>query len=1159
MRKTNFNWLLTLIAVIGFAYTSNADVCTQTFTASGYDDDPTTVTIVPSDLTCTGGGTINSITLVNTAGSFTNTNCGNWYDFTLIVDGTTIIANGCQADFDGTSIAVGFSTIEVHSNDLDAYSDAVTVEFDLQIDYTPATCPAPTGLTASAVTNNSATLSWVIGASETAWNVEYGTTGFAQGTGTTVAATDTFVNVTGLTAATIYDFYVQADCGGGDQSTWVGPFSFTTECGAYNVPWTEGFEGIASAGDFPLCVSSNGDFTTGTSSQSYNRDAHTGTNYLYTNYTADDWFFTVGINLTAGESYDFSYWYITDGNSGWTEVSSWVGTAQDAASMTDSLTGIANSTITSYEELRGTFVAPSTGVYYFGIHVIADGSPWYITFDDLSVDLTPSCPAPSGLSASAVTNNSATLSWVIGASETAWNVEYGTTGFAQGTGTGTTVAATDTFVDVTGLTAATTYDFYVQADCGGDQSTWVGPFSFTTACDAINVFPYTQDFDGAWDCWSVVNNDADTYEWSQSSQYLTPHSGSYVAHGMGNNDDYLISPQFDIVDGMEIRWWDIVENATKNNTYDVLLSTTTSDISSFTINLGTFDCTNTNWVEHVINLTGYTGNVYIAFHQTYSASAYYGFGIDDFVLQDGPTCPDPTNLDVQNITTTSADLAWTTGGASTWNVMFGIAGFDTTGLGPLATDITTNPLSVDTLSPATSYEFYVRDRCATDDSSAWVGPFSFTTECDAITTFPWLEDFEDNGTELPICFNNVEGTWNMGTESYSGNYAARISYSHPNPAHLESPNFILPANYQISFMWKDDDISTAKVAGADTTFFEVSTDDGTTWITLDTLSAASNESSYSMAEHDLSAYAGTFKFRFRDVNDGSFSAYGTGIDSIVIRERTVTDLALVTPPNGAVADCDFTGQDTVPCFIENVGNTVITTGDTIFAWYELDGGTAVADTFVLAADLNPTDTLFAMFAQTADLAGLTTHNYKVYFEYVNDMNPVNDTVIGTVTHYEPSVDLGGVNDTITVTAYPYTLDAGAGFDSYLWNDGSTNQTLDVSADGWYNVLAIDSNYCEATDTVYVVLPTGINTIENTSLSIYPNPNDGQFTLSAKFNTNVDFTVEMVNLNGKTIYTKEFNGVDAINETIDVDSYAKGIYYIRLVGNNFVKQEKVVVY
>ncbi len=244
------------------------------------------------------------------------------------------------------------------------------------------------------ITTTAADLGWTENGSATQWNVEVGLPGFTPGTGAEVVAvtgtTDNPWNATGLTASTAYDFYVQADCGGGDFSTWVGPFTFTTACDAYNIPWTEGFESITTAGEIPNCMAVTGDFTTGTSPQTYNRDARTGANYLYTRWSADDWFFTVGVNLTAGESYDFSYWFVTDGNSGWLEISLWVGAAQDVISMTDSLNGVVDATNTDYVQLTGTYAAPSTGVYYFGIHVVANISPMYITFDDLMIDFSTS-------------------------------------------------------------------------------------------------------------------------------------------------------------------------------------------------------------------------------------------------------------------------------------------------------------------------------------------------------------------------------------------------------------------------------------------------------------------------------------------------------------------------------------------------------------------------------------------------------------------------------------------------------------------------------------------------------------------------------------------------------------------------------------------------
>jgi len=68
----------------------------------------------------------------------------------------------------------------------------------------------------------------------------------------------------------------------------------------------------------------------------------------------------------------------------------------------------------------------------------------------------------------------------------------------------------------------------------------------------------------------------------------------------------------------------------------------------------------------------------------------------------------------------------------------------------------------------------------------------------------------------------------------------------------------------------------------------------------------------------------------------------------------------------------------------------------------------------------------------------------------------------------PEIDLG--NDT-TVCVYldPYILDAGPDFDSYLWNDGSTDQTYDVFNDGTYFVTVSNAFGCEATDTIDITV------------------------------------------------------------------------------------------
>ena len=86
-------------------------------------------------------------------------------------------------------------------------------------------CPNPGGLTAvrDAGVNTNVNLLWVAGGTETAWEVQFGPSGFAMGSGTVISTTSVTATVTGIATANSYDFYVRAKCSATDNSGWVGP------------------------------------------------------------------------------------------------------------------------------------------------------------------------------------------------------------------------------------------------------------------------------------------------------------------------------------------------------------------------------------------------------------------------------------------------------------------------------------------------------------------------------------------------------------------------------------------------------------------------------------------------------------------------------------------------------------------------------------------------------------------------------------------------------------------------------------------------------------------------------------------------------------------------------------------------------------------------
>ena len=101
-----------------------------------------------------------------------------------------------------------------------------------------------------------------------------------------------------------------------------------------------------------------------------------------------------------------------------------------------------------------------------------------VGFDSINI-FEVSCPEPSGITVSNITDLSADVTWTPGGTETNWEVVVQAAGTGAPTGSGTATTANNPYI-VTGLTAITDYEVYVRSDCSGEFSSWVGPINFRT-------------------------------------------------------------------------------------------------------------------------------------------------------------------------------------------------------------------------------------------------------------------------------------------------------------------------------------------------------------------------------------------------------------------------------------------------------------------------------------------------------------------------------------------------------------------------------------------------------------------------------------------------------------------------------------------------------
>lgn len=139
---------------------------------------------------------------------------------------------------------------------------------------------------------------------------------------------------------------------------------------------------------------------------------------------------------------------------------------------------------TTSQNVQGNF-------YFFNNENVED---WTIGDGDAVFSITGDCEyvagclAPTNMTAANLTSESADVTWTAEGPATEWSVEYGLAGFTQGNGTVTTV--TTNSVSLTDLEMMTAYDVYVQSLCEGDQSAWVGPYTFSTT-DSYCTTPVT--------------------------------------------------------------------------------------------------------------------------------------------------------------------------------------------------------------------------------------------------------------------------------------------------------------------------------------------------------------------------------------------------------------------------------------------------------------------------------------------------------------------------------------------------------------------------------------------------------------------------------------------------------------------------------------------
>jgi hypothetical protein len=664
------------------------------------------------------------------------------------------------------------------------------------------TCGTPDSLSSSAITTNSATISWASISGATNYNIQYRIVGNPTWMATTSATATK--SLSGLTASSNYEFQVQAVCsltgaysasanfttlaqptcgtpsalGATSITTTTANISWAAVSGAtnYNIQyrivgnptWLATTSATATKSLSGLTPSSNYEFQiqavcsiTGVFSASANfttlAEPTCGTpeslssSSITTTSAAISW-----AAVSGATNYNVQYRVV--GSPAWLATTS--------ATATKSLSGL---TASSNYEFQVQAVCTITGVF--------SASANFTTLAE------PTCGTPDSLSSSSITTTSATISWAAVSGATNYNIQYRIVGSPTWLAT-ISVNATKSLL---GLTASSNYEFQVQAVCA-ITGVFSASANFTTLAEPTCGTPDSLSSSSITTTSAVISWAAVSGATNYNIQYRIVGSPTWLATtsatasksllGLTASSNYEFQVQavcaitgvfsasanFTTLAEPTCGTPDLLSSSSITTTSAVISWAAVSGATNYNIQyrivgsptwLATTSATASKSLSGLTALSNYEFQVQAvcAITGVFSASA-------NFTTLAEPTCGTPDSLSSSSITTTSATISWgAVSGATNYNIQYRIVG------GPawLATTSATATKSLSGLTASSNYEFQIQAVCAI--TGVFSASTNFTTLAAPTCSTPTsLSAASITSTSATVSWGAVSGATNYNIQ-----------------------------------------------------------------------------------------------------------------------------------------------------------------------------------------------------------------------------------------------------------------------------------------------------------------------------------------------------------------------------------------------------------
>ena len=389
------------------------------------------------------------------------------------------------------------------------------------------------------------------------------------------------------------------------------------------------------------------------------------------------------------------------------------------------------------------------------------------------------CAPVSNLAVSDITTSSATITWDEMQDANGYSYQF-KKALDSWVENGDLTSSTNT-VSLTDLESATPYNVRVKANCESSESIYRN-LNFYTSCATITNLPWSIDFesetvDNIPNCWDVLNPYTDYPKVTLSGSSHVYSGSKALEFRADSKKSFAILPPFETsINDLQLSFYTQRESSysgtlligymtdiTDTNTFVAIDSITATSIGDNNYHLYEVSYAN------VILEDGVTARMALAYHTRGTYSSYYWY-VDNVEVGLIPACSRPTQIST-SVTSSTATINWTST-ATNFEVYYKVDSaqqYETATNFTSATTDNTYTITLESLTPATQYSYYIKAICE-DTIQSEVK--TFKTECVALTTVPQTWDFEINEeeTELPVCWTKYPST--TTNVRYSSTYKA---------------------------------------------------------------------------------------------------------------------------------------------------------------------------------------------------------------------------------------------------------------------------------------------------------------------------------------------------------------------------------------------------